>query len=133
MTTNIIDTSVHGSSFPAQYTGPGTIAAAAKNAGGVCEMSAGFFTSNGNPTQINVGFRPIEIRVVNLTDGIVWDWQYGFGATQSIKTVLGGSLAETLDTSSAFTISTDLAGNHTVTLSAAANGTAKSLVYNITG
>ena len=70
-------------------------------------------------------------RVVNLTDGIAWDWQYGFGATQSIKTVLGGSLAETLDTSTAFTVSTDSAGNHTMTFSATAMGNSKSIVFYI--
>lgn len=133
MTTNIVDTSIRGSSFATGYTGAGTIAASARNAAGLYSMTSGFFTSNGNATQINVGFRPLAIKVVNITDGITWEWTYGMLATQAIKTVLGGSLTSALDTSSQLTISTDLAGNHTVTLGTTLNGTAKVLAYRIEG
>lgn len=131
MATNIIDVSVHGSSFPTGYTGAGTIAASSKVSGGIINQAHGFFTSNNNATQINIGFRPLKIKVFNLTDVIVWEWQYGFGATQSAKTVTAGTL--TIDTTSQIVISTDLAGNHTVTLGATLNGTGKVLSYAIEG
>lgn len=131
MTTNVIDTTIHGSSFPTGYTGAGTIAASCKNAGGIINQANGFFTSNNNATQINLGFRPLKITLINITDVIKWEWFYGFGATQALKTVTGGTM--TVDTGTAFSVSTDLAGNHTLTISAAANGNAKALVFSVDG
>lgn len=132
MATNIIDTNIKGATFPPTYTGLGTIAASARTYGdNARQVTSGFFTSNGNATQINCGFRPLKIRLLNVTDTILWDWMYGMGATQSLKTVTAGTV--TIDTTSTFTVTGQNAGNFNVTLSVAANGTGKLLLYEIEG
>jgi hypothetical protein len=136
MTTSIIDTTLHTSSFPSTYTGPGTLIGNPVPAGGVVESVAGYFTSNGNVVQINVGFRPIAINIINTTDGITWGWQYGMPAANSVKTTLGGSLASVQDTGTAISVANGPAGGNgssTVTLSATLTGTAKNICYLIEG
>jgi hypothetical protein len=137
MTTNIIDTMFHGSSFPSTYTGPGTLIGNPVNApDGSGQEVAGYFTSNGNATQINIGFVATEVEIVNVTDGITWKWQIGMPAANSIKTVLGGSLTSAQDTTSQITVSGSLSngtgGIGTVTLGTTLCGTAKSITYKIT-
>ena len=137
MTINIIDTMFHGSSFPSSYTGPGTLIGNPVNipdAGG--QGVAGNFTSNGNATQINIGFVATEVEIVNVTDGITWKWQTGMPAANSVKTVLGGSLTSAQDTTSQITITGSTkdgsGGIGTVTLGATLCGTAKNITYKIT-
>ena len=134
MTTSIIDTSLHTSSIPATYTGPGTLVGnpVSKNeTSGV----AGFFTSNGNAVQINVGFVPTRVKIVNTTDGITWEWQTGMPTTNSVKILLGGSPTLTQDTGSAIvvagSISNGTGGIGTVTLSTTLCGTAKNITYEM--
>jgi hypothetical protein len=131
MTINVIDTMFHGSSFPPSYTGPGTLIGNVRNAASVINQTCGNYTSNGNATQINLGFRPTYIRFFNLTDDISWEWMSGFGATQSIKTVGAGTM--TVDTGSAFTLTDGGSGNWTLTTSTTLEGTAKALVFSIEG
>ncbi len=137
MATDIIDTMFHGTSFPSSYTGPGTLIGNPLNdgadAGG--QGVAGYFTSDGNAVQINLGFVATEVEIVNTTDGITWYWQRGMPAANSVKFVLGGSLAGTQDTGSAITVtgstSDGTGGNGNVTLSSTVCGTAKNITYKI--
>lgn len=138
MTTSIIDTAFHGTSFPAGsiYTGPGTLIGNPINSPeGSAQGVSGFFTSNGNAIQINVGFVPTRVEIVNTTDGITWMWEFGMPAANSVKTTLGGSFASVQDTGSAITVTgsvTDGSGGiGTVTLSATLAGTAKNITYKV--
>lgn len=133
MTINIIDGAFRSAAFPSTYTGPGTLIGNARKMGDVSNYQWYNFTSNGNVTQINAGFTPRRVKVVNTTDGIVWEWTYGMPVANAIKTTLGGSFASVQDTSSQITISVDLAGNSTVTLGATLNGTAKNLCVELAG
>jgi hypothetical protein len=137
MTTNVIDTTFHGSSFPSTYVGPGTLIgnpiSDGPDAGG--QGVGGYFTSNGNATQILLGFVATKVKVINTTDGITWEWQRGVPAANSVKTTLGGSLASVQDTSSQITVTGSVAdgtgGNGSVTLGATLCGTAKNITYEI--
>lgn len=135
MTTNIIDPSMHLSSFPTTYTGNGTLVGNTTQGAGVPERVNGNFTSNGNATQINSGFLPTHIYIVNTTDGITWEWMQGMPAANSVKTTLGGSLASVQDTGSAFTITKDGSPGNvcSVTLSATLCGTSKNICFEIYG
>ena len=133
MTTEVIDVAFHGTSFPATYIGPGTIIGNPVVAASVVERLHGYFTSNGNAVSIKPGFRPLLIKVVNTTDGLVWEWQYGMPAANSIKTTLGGSLASVQDTSSQLALVDGGAGVFTLTLGATLCGTAKNITYCISG
>jgi hypothetical protein len=136
MATDIIDPSMHLSAFPSTYIGPGTVVGNCVQSGGDETDLHGYFTSDGNATQINIGFRPMRIRVTNTTDVILWDWMYGFPATDTIKTVSGGTV--TLDTGSAIVSTeqaglTNIAGNWITTLSATLCGTSKNICFHIEG
>lgn len=133
MTTSIIDGALNVSSFPSTYTGPGTLIGNVRKMGDVSNHQWYNFTSNGNTIQLNVGFLARKVRIINTTDGITWEWQYGMPAADSVKFVLGGSLAGTLDTGAAITINDELAGNGYVTLSAAAAGTSKNICVEVIG
>jgi hypothetical protein len=135
MTTNVIDGALGVSSIPTTYTGPATLVGNARKMGDVSNYQWYNFTSNGNATQINCGFVPRKIKVVNTTDGITWEWQYGMPAANSIKTTLGGSLASVQDTSSQITIAIDYAPGNvgTVTLGATLNGTGKNICVELAG
>ena len=135
MTTEVIDIALAKSTFPATYVGPGTLIGNPKRSGDVSNHQFLKFTSTGNAVSIPLGFMPRKIRVINDTDAIVWEWQYGMAATHSIKTVLGGSLAATLDTTSAIVVTGDELANGvgTVALSAAAVGTSKNILVEFDG
>jgi hypothetical protein len=136
MSTDIIDPSLHTTTIPTTYTGPGTLIGNPRQSGGLDCNVYGYFTSDGNAVQINVGFRPLEVHLDNMTDGIEWDWFYGYAATDTIKTVLGGSLSRAIDTTSAIVPSEPApsgGGNWIVTLSAAAVGTSKLICFQIDG
>lgn len=133
MTTNVIDGALSVSAIPTGYTGPGTLVGNARKMGDVSNYQWYNYTSNANATQINCGFTPRRVKVINTTDGLTWEWQYGMPAANSVKTTLGGSFASVQDTSSQITISTDLAGNSTLTLGATLNGSAKNLCVELAG
>ena len=133
MTTNVIDIAFHGTSFPTSYIGPGDTIGNPIVATSVHNRVNGYFTSKNNATQINLGFRPRAIKVVNETDGIVWEWQYGMTATKAIKTTLGGSLASVIDTGTPFTITDGGAGVFSLTLSATLVGNAKLISFHVEG
>lgn len=124
----IIDTSLHGAAIPANYTGPGNLAGNCVNSQG--KDVSGFFTSAGALVQINVGFAPLQVDIVDTAGVLLWAWQLGMPATNTIKTATG---AVTVDTTSAIVVAVDLAGNGTVTLSAAMVGSGKNICFHING
>ena len=136
MTVDVIDTSLHVSAFPTTYTGSGTLIGNCISSGGDETDVHGYFTSDGNAVNIMIGFRPLEVEIINNTDGITWKWQHGMTATDSVKVTLGGSFAGVLDTSTAITI-TDLdtgsKSNYMVTLSAGLVGTSKLILFKVEG
>lgn len=136
MTTSIIDPALHVSSFPTTYTGAGTLIGNCIQSGGDETDVHGYFTSNGNTVQINIGFNPMHIKIMNTTDVIVWEWMYGMAATNTLKTVTAGTT--TVDTGSAIVPTdqgglTNIEGNWIVTLSATLCGTSKLIVFHIEG
>jgi hypothetical protein len=130
MPTQIIDASLHTTTFPPAYTGPGNLIGNSVQAGDDTCCLYGFFTSAGNAVQINCGFAPKEVECIDVTGVLVWRWMLGMPASNSIKTATG---ATTIDTASMFTVTTDLAGNGSVTLSATLVGTGKVISYRIQG
>lgn len=129
MTIDVIDTSLHSATIPTTYTGPGTVVGNAYTSGGVTEMASVYFTSDGNATTVLLGFRPVYIKVYNLTDGLIWEWMRNMPAADSIKTTMSAPTIA-LDTGSAIN-PTELAvsggGNWQAALSATLCGTSKAL------
>jgi hypothetical protein len=90
---------------------------------GIVRCQDGSFTGDGTAVTINLGFIPTFFQLINLTDAVVWEKLRGMGATQSLKVVTAGTT--TVDTTSAIVLNND----GTVTISAAANVSAKSFVF----
>jgi hypothetical protein len=142
MSNDVIDCAFHGTSFPATYIGPGTIVGNVKNSLNSDSKIYGYFTSAGNITELRCGFPPRRVKLINTTDGLIWEWHYGMPAANSIKNLLGGSPTSTQDTGSAITIKGDQASGRvqgqdsnvaSVFLSAATVGTAKNIAFEIEG
>jgi hypothetical protein len=137
MSTDIIDVTLHTTSFPPTYIGKGTLIGNPYQAADVPENIVLKVTSAGNAISIPVGFFPTNVRVFNSTDGIIWEQMYGMPAANAIKTTLGGSFASVVDTTGQITVSggsaTDSPGNFTVLLGATLTGTAKLLCIEING
>lgn len=132
MTINYIDMSLNAATFPPTYTGKGTLIGNARKSGGIDNDAWANYTSNGNVTVLLLGFTPREVKVINTTDGLIWEWSYGMPAADSVKLTLG-TVAAVMDTSSQITISSDPAGNSTVTLGATLNGTSKNICVELHG
>jgi hypothetical protein len=130
MPTQIVDTSLHSSSFPATYTGPGNLIGNCLSSGDDASDVYGYFTSAGNAVQINCGVAPKLVEVTDVTGVLMWRWQLGLPATNTIKTATG---AMTVDTTSAIVVTTDPAGNALATLSAALCGTGKVIYFHVQG
>ncbi len=136
MATQIIDTTINGSSFPATYIGAGTLIGNVRRSSDVVNDIYGYFTAAGNAVQINLGYRPLEIEVLDLTGVIQWSWLYGMPATNSLKGVAAGTL--TVDTTSAIVVSepnpaANNSGNYIVTLSAALCVSTHLILFYING
>jgi hypothetical protein len=141
MTTNGIDVTLHGSSFPATYTVPGALQALGFTSTANLLIGnplfsddgdvSGYFTGAGNVVDIPVGTQVAAVTITDVTDNIRWDWYRGMAATNTIKTVAAGT--RTVDTTSAISVSTDFAGNSTITLSAALAANGSLLIYEIEG
>ena len=129
MPTQIIDGSLHVAAIPATYTGPGNLVGNCVTAN-LDNDIYGYFTSSGNAVQINTGFAPLAVDITDVTGVLLWHWQLGMPATNSIKTATG---ATTVDTGGAITVVSDLAGNGTVTLSAATVGSGKVICFHVSG
>jgi hypothetical protein len=133
MPTQVVDTSLHLAAFPSGYTGPGNLIGNCVNSGGeACDVYGFFTSSTGNAVQINVGFQALQVDIMDVTGALMWHWQWGMPASNSVKVTLG-TIAGVLDTTSAITVVTDLAGNSIVTLSTGLCGNAKNICYHIMG
>ena len=129
MPTQIIDTALHVAAIPAGYTGPGNLVGNAVNSQGK-DVYGSFISSTGNAVQINCGFAPLQVEIVDVTGVLTWGWQLGMPATNSIKTA---TAAVTVDATSAIVVTSDLAGNGSVLLSTGLCGNAKTICYHIQG
>jgi hypothetical protein len=131
MPTDVIDISLSNSSFPLTYTGPGTLIGNSyySSAADVC---TGYFTTDGNPVAIPLGFVPQSVEVLDLTDATRWTWMRGMPATDALKEVTAGGM--TVDTTSAVSVAVSGAnGTATVTLSATDFPTGKAVLFKILG
>lgn len=126
MPTQVIDTALHLAAFPVGYTGPGTMIGNCVNSGGEACDVFGFFTSDGNVVQLNVGFKPLMVEIVDVAGVLTWKWQWGMPANNSIKNAA-------IDATGAITIAVGQGGSGLVTLSAGLVGTGKAICYHVTG
>ena len=131
MATKYIDINLHGTSFPATYTGSGTLIGnpIATNPG--TERISGYFTGTGDAVVIALGTQPTHVVVADVTGNIVWEWFRGLAATNVFKDVAAGT--RTVDTGSALVVSVDLAGNASLTIAAAVAVNGNLLIYSIEG
>lgn len=95
---------------------------ATSQSAGMANIVTGSFTSDNTITEVNLGFTPRWVKVVNSTDVIVWEKIEGMATADSVKTVTAGTT--TVDTGAAITIDTD-----GFTLSAATVGSAKAIAW----
>lgn len=98
---------------------------------GITNHATGGFTGAGEAVEVNCGFTPRIVRVVNATDRITDEKYDGMGATQVIHTVAAGT--RTLDTGSLITFtgaSDDFRG---FTIAAAAAISAKVIYWEAIG
>jgi hypothetical protein len=68
--------------------------------GSVVNHASGTYTGDGTQgaIQVNIGFTPMYVKVINNTDTISYEWMTGMAATDTIKIAANG--AATLNTSS---------------------------------
>lgn len=95
----------------------------ATRSGGVINSASGSFTSDNAAQVINLGFKPMWVKVINETDVIVWEVFASSSATKVVKTVTGGTT--TVDTGSAIVINSD----GTITLAAGTVGNSKVITF----
>ena len=131
MATKYIDINLHASSFPATYTGVGTLIGNPLVTDPGTERISGYFTGTGDAVIIPLGTQPTHISVVDVTGNIVWEWYRGLAATNTLKNVAAGT--RTVDATSALVVSVDLAGNGTLTIAAAVAVNTNLLIYSIEG
>jgi hypothetical protein len=99
------------------------LASPTRKGDGIVRCMDGVITSDGTAVTLTLGFIPTFFMLINKTDVIIWEKLRGFLATEAIKVVTAGTT--TLDTGSAIVFNSD----GTVTISAAAAGTAKALAW----
>lgn len=92
---------------------------ATSNSMGVVNFASGVITGAGATAEVDLGFKPRHIKVVDSTNVIVWEKLEGMAAADSVKTVTAGTT--TIDTGSAITINTD---GFTLSATAAASSAA---------
>lgn len=90
-----------------------------RTAASIARGETGTTTGDGTDVVVTLGFRPKNIKLINLTGNVTWEKIDGMTAAQSMRKVATG--ATTVDTSSAIVI--DDSG-FTVAAAAAPNGAA---------
>lgn len=100
------------------------MAVATSTSGGIVNTSTGSATSAGAAIAVSLGFKPRWVKVINETDGIVWEKLEGMSATKTLKLISHDTAQVVVDTSTA--ISLDDSG---FTLSSTAAGTSKALAW----
>lgn len=77
-----------------------TVAAtASRGPDSIARGACGTFTGDGGIATITLGFRPKNVKLVNITGVVVWEKIDGMLATQTLMTVTAGTL--TVNTTSA--------------------------------
>jgi hypothetical protein len=67
--------------------------------GGISNFASGIYTGDGSGSiQVNAGFTPRYVQVVDITDITTWEWQECFPTTNTLKSVAAGT--QTIDTGS---------------------------------
>lgn len=94
------------------------MATATSNSMGITNIATGSFTGAGAQVEVDVGFKPRYIKIVDETNVITWEKVEGMAAANSVKTVTAGTT--TVDTGSAILIDSDENG-FTVSATLAAN------------
>lgn len=75
--------------------------------GSVTNFAAGGYTGDGSGSiQVFVGFTPRYVKVWDITDATQWEWSENFPATNTWKTVTGGT--QTVDTGSLIVTNCDV-------------------------
>ena len=69
---------------------------------GIVNFSSGSFTGAGNAVDIQVGFTPRYVKIVNWTDNITWEWLDGAPSTNALKSIAAGT--NTVDATSGITV-----------------------------
>jgi hypothetical protein len=69
---------------------------ASSQSAGIANCATGTFTGDGTICEVNLGFKPRYVKLINLTDRIVNEISDTMAATQTLKTVAAGTM--TLDT-----------------------------------
>lgn len=68
--------------------------------GSIVNLANGGYTGDGSGAiNVNVGFTPRWVKVIDFTGVVVWEWVADLPATIAVKTVTGGTT--TMDTNSA--------------------------------
>jgi len=130
MTIDVIDIALHTSSFPATYTGPGTLIGNCISSNDSDEVQ-GWFTADGNQVNIPLGFRPMVISIFDETGVVKWEWKYGM--TNIFKTVAAGTLTD--DANGYLTVTQDDGsnGNYLVSIAAGIAVSGHKILFEIDG
>jgi hypothetical protein len=105
-----------------------TTVQAVSQSSGIVQVATGKFTSDGNATILNLGFKARVVELFNETDVIVWKKFEGQAAADTLKMLSHDTAQVNKDTGSAIVINTD----GTVTISATAAGTSKVIYWTAT-
>lgn len=135
---DIVDVSLHTSTFPPTYIGKGTLIGNPVQ-GGNSEQDLDLnLTATGNVISIALGFAPMLVTIIDMTGVIVWKWRYGMPVTNTLKQVAVGTLA--VDTTSAILVTpnptaqmSNSNGACTLTISAATAVVGHQLLIEIEG
>jgi len=98
------------------------MATATSQSAGRANITTGSLTGANAAVDVELGFTPRHIRLINVTDAITYEYIEGMAATTTMKTVTAGTF--TADTNSILVVD----GNG-FTIAAAAAITAKKLVW----
>lgn len=93
-----------------------------RNANGIANRAIGKATGDGTALSVTLGFKPMKVEVINLTDTTTFEKIDGMPDNTTIKCVAAGTV--TTDTSSAITLV-----EKGFIVSAAANAAGKALVW----
>lgn len=127
--TKVIDGAFTGSSFPATYTGPGTLVGNIISDGGVTQRTSGSFTSGAEAVRINLGYRPRAIEIINSTDAVLWKKTVGMAAADALKI----DTAVAVDSNSYILFEDGGSGNYNILLHATLLGTGKAISFVVEG
>lgn len=89
---------------------------------GVVNKATGTVAADGTILVVRLGFTPRTVKIINITDVIVWEKHHNMAASTTLKTVAAGT--KTADTTTAITI-----GDRQFSVSAAAAANGKTLLW----